>query len=214
MRKLLLIGALLLAGAVSAPAARAATFAPRLPEVVIPGQEIELRWSGLPSSVEEVEIVLSLDGGRTFPVRVSRELDARDQVHRWRVPRFESGTAMLRLRMGSRHHEVDGPTSALFRISGPTGLPLHRVMDVGAYFENASWSRFEALAGAVPHGFMPPETRIEARDLVPMHAPPEPLALGVPAVGSSVTAIPFRRASRGAVRELPSQAPRLDPLRI
>lgn len=107
-----------------APRARAATcFAPGLPPQVVAGQELVLRWSDLPETVEEVEILLSLDGGRSFPVRVSSELDARSGEHRWRVPPVPTADAVLRLRMGTRDAELPGPASRAFRIACARGAP-------------------------------------------------------------------------------------------
>ena len=45
-----------------------------VPAVVTAGQTVVLRWSTLPEEIEEMEIVLSLDGGGSYHVRVSPEL--------------------------------------------------------------------------------------------------------------------------------------------
>ena len=53
------------------------------------GDSIEVSWTlDRPAlrSFEEMELVLSLDGGRTFPVRVTGELSPRAGGLIWRVP--------------------------------------------------------------------------------------------------------------------------------
>lgn len=62
-----------------------------------------VEWSGLPGWAQEVELELSLDGGRW--VRVSPELEAREGGFRWAVPAIASARARLRLRAGGEHRE-------------------------------------------------------------------------------------------------------------
>src|SRR5438046_691846 len=50
------------------------------------GEVLELRWSELPARVEEMEILLSVDGGRRYGLRVSPECDPLTGCFRWRVP--------------------------------------------------------------------------------------------------------------------------------
>ncbi len=67
------------------------------------GDRVLIEWSGLPASSEEVELELSLDGGRW--VRISPELEAREGRFAWRVPAGVSGQGELRLRAGEAHDE-------------------------------------------------------------------------------------------------------------
>jgi hypothetical protein len=89
-----------------------------VPGVVEVGQRLEIRWDGLPGSVEEVELELSLDGGRW--VRISPELEARDGRYLWLVPAATSARARIRLRAGGADagepFEAEAATSAEFRI--------------------------------------------------------------------------------------------------
>jgi len=82
------------------------------------GDVLELSWSELPAGIDECEILLSLDDGRTWPVRVSPELERAERRYRWRVPNLPSPTARLRLRLGGARGERLAPVSAAFRIEG------------------------------------------------------------------------------------------------
>lgn len=214
MRLPVLLGLVLLTGWARPSGARSATFADGLPDRVTPGQEVVLRWSDLPRTVEEIEILLSLDGGRTFPVRVSRELDPGENELRWRVPHVETGEAVLRLRMGMRDREIDGPSSHVFRISDPAGTRMRGDGEELVFHEGYLWTGLEPIHGPARPGFTPPESKIEALERSPSNPPPDPTTLAIP-VGRAVSRVTARhRAPRATVRDLPAQAPRLDPLRI
>ncbi len=89
--------------------------APAPGESLSPGAIVELRWSPIGRGagaleVDEAEIVLSLDGGTTFPIRVSPELRPGASRYLWKVPSLPTAHARLALRSG-----VDGqkPTETL-----------------------------------------------------------------------------------------------------
>jgi hypothetical protein len=90
------------------------------------GQIVELRWSTPPADVEELEVMLSLDGGRTYDVRISPEIDPRTKVWRWRVPNLPTSEARLRLRLGSRRGEREGQPTPPFTILGAGDRPIER----------------------------------------------------------------------------------------
>ena len=96
------------------------------PGEVHAGEVVELRWSTPPADVEEVEVMLSLDGGRTYDVRISPEIDPRARVWRWRVPNLPSSEARLRLRLGSRRGEREGAPTRAFTILGASDRPIER----------------------------------------------------------------------------------------
>jgi hypothetical protein len=87
------------------------------------GERFEIRWSGSGPGVDELEILLSIDGGRRFALRVSPELD------------LSSANARLRLRFHRGGREIDGAMSARFtliareRESGGEALPLAGARD-------------------------------------------------------------------------------------
>jgi hypothetical protein len=90
------------------------------------GESFEIRWSAADPAVDELEILLSIDGGRHFPLRISPELDARAGRYVWRVPNLSSAEARLRLRYHRGGREIDGAASAPFTLvasaeAGPAG---------------------------------------------------------------------------------------------
>ncbi len=68
------------------------------------GQTIAVEWA-LPSSsasgLEESELLLSLDGGTTFPLRLTRAIAPGSRRILWRVPALPTTRARLALRTGS-----------------------------------------------------------------------------------------------------------------
>jgi len=106
---------LLLAGAL--PGARqGALSAPAAGSVVQGGQLVEIRWSGIPAAAREVELLLSVDGGRTFPLRLTEELAPRSSSFFWRVPSLVSDEACLALRVGMDGRETLTFRGATFRL--------------------------------------------------------------------------------------------------
>ncbi len=97
-------------------------------EALAPGTIVEVRWPSLcaPHSglgegreLDEAEIVLSLDGGRTFPIRVTPELSPCAGRFLWKVPALATTHARLALRTGADERsetESIGTLSAEFRI--------------------------------------------------------------------------------------------------
>jgi hypothetical protein len=69
------------------------------------GTEVMIHWDAdLPSCVRsflgEQEISLSVDGGRTFPYRITPRLAYGDRTYTWRVPNLPTDEAVLDLRFG------------------------------------------------------------------------------------------------------------------
>jgi hypothetical protein len=93
------------------------------PAAVSVGQTLEIRWSGVPSTAEEIELVLSLDGGRSFHLRVSDRLEGRVETWRWRVPDLPTRSARLMLRMGDRAGEHIVALSPTFEILRGGSVP-------------------------------------------------------------------------------------------
>ncbi len=213
MRPPLLLGVLLLAGVLHAPAARGASFARGLSDRVVPGQEIVLRWSDLPPAVEEVEILLSLDGGRTFPIRVSPQLDVKESAFRWRVPAFGAAQAILRLRLGTAERELEGPVSRVFCISGAPGASRDVAPGESEFHEGYLWTGVEPIHDRRTAGWHPPEAQFRILERCPSYPPPDPVVLLSPMSRTAARVI-RHQSSKNAVRDLPAQAPRLDPLRI
>jgi hypothetical protein len=105
------------------------------PRLLLPGDEavsagriIDLAWTEA-DSVAELEILLSSDGGRTYTVCVSPELDPRSRHFHWRIPDLVTSDLRLRIRFNRGGREIEGPPvrARLFRgepeAPEPLGLP-------------------------------------------------------------------------------------------
>ncbi len=72
------------------------------------GTITSVRWtSSAGTDAREMELVLSLDGGRTFTVRVTGELEPDASAVDWRVPSLPTANARLALRIGSGSRESE-----------------------------------------------------------------------------------------------------------
>jgi hypothetical protein len=180
-----------------------------LPPAVHAGDTIEIRWDALPESAVEIELVLSLDGGRTFNLHISPELDPRTSRFAWRVPNLPAEGAVVAVRMGDLEGEGIWNTSAPFRIHGDASAPRGRVV----LHEGSTWDVLEASAGADARAFGGPRASFEA---AAAHA-----SADVPP-RSTVCAPAFRTARTGgnvlprvtcSARPNAAPFPRCDPLR-
>jgi|GEM_PF-2341728 len=93
---------------------------PRGEEALAAGSSHVVRWLPLPAEVDEFEILLSLDGGASFPIRLTPQLDPSNGAYLWRVPDLPSHAARIRLRWGIRGQEIDGPPGPRFAIGAAT----------------------------------------------------------------------------------------------
>lgn len=90
-------------------------------EALRAGQWADVTWSSLPPRVEEFEILLSIDDGATFVLRLTPQLDPALRSYRWRVPNLPSKRARLQLRVGIDHREIEGPLGSPFEIVAAPG---------------------------------------------------------------------------------------------
>ncbi len=91
---------------------------PAAGHIVRAGEWAEVEWTPLPPSVEEFELLLSLDDGARFTVRLTPQLDPAIGGYRWLVPNFPTTRARIQLRVGIDHREIEGPTGEAFEIVG------------------------------------------------------------------------------------------------
>jgi hypothetical protein len=86
-------------------------------ETLVPGQAVTIRWQSnypdvRPSQASplygETEIYLSLDGGATFPIRLTRQLSPTLRSFTWTVPNLPTERAVLDIRHGYEEAEVEG----------------------------------------------------------------------------------------------------------
>ena len=183
--------------------------APGAGEALAPGAVVEVRWASLCDAaragekreIDEAEVVLSLDGGRTFPIRVTPELRPCATRFLWTVPALPTVHARLALRAGSEQRDATETLEILsgeFRIlSDPDG-------------------RVEKLRRHVNEWWIPPPpAALTAEDLLDrsmspangrMSAPVSSFDAAVPSTSSS-TFRPSRAAAFGLVAVSASGSP-------
>lgn len=90
--------------------ARAAT-TPWKATAGIAENRLNVSWDSCPSGAREWEAFLSLDGGRSFPLRVTPHLSTEVRAFSWPIPWVFAENARLRIRFGdgSSEREYDVP---------------------------------------------------------------------------------------------------------
>ena len=158
-------------------------------ESLAPGSIVEVRWASACTSTpggraDEAEVVLSLDGGLTYPIRVSNELHPCATRYLWRVPALATGRARLALRTGSegllrteRLRAVSGDFRILSDVDGRV-QELYRRADEW-------WTPPEATALTVEDLFGGAMSSSAGRILVPFVAT-EIAAAPAPATGREI----------------------------
>jgi hypothetical protein len=139
------IWAALLLAAVGVSSAQAVVSA-RLTAGPLPGEplragSITTLGFAVDEEIDEMEVLLSLEGGRTFTVRVTREMSRGAHEITWRVPNLPTTRARLALRVGSEEEgEVIRDVSEEFTILAAPTEPLE---DVRVF--QGEWRAGEAL---------------------------------------------------------------------
>jgi len=208
----------LLLAAVSVAAETPGLSTPPAGARLLPGTVLVTAWDSEASAegFDEGELVLSLDGGRTFPVRLTAEIEPGERRAQWRVPALPTAHARLAIRFG-REDDLDteriANVSAEFEILADAEAPDERIFRVGG-----EWRTREAME--------PRPRRIPASALAPPSAlaalcepdasvdAPRPGPLETP--GLHRAEIPSRAAeqpaaTRGAIR---ASGPASSPLRL
>ena len=101
---------------------------PSAGDELVAGSFATIEWEGLalPEHAEEWEAFLSLDGGRTWPVRVTPHLNISIRRFTFQVPDLPTREARILLRFGDeRQEEVGMEAPQLFSIA-PTASPTPR----------------------------------------------------------------------------------------
>lgn len=77
---------------------------PTAGQVLYPGQRVKVEWDATLPNIKatgcETELVLSLDGGRTFNMWITPPLDPKARYFYWTVPNTPTNAAMLDIRFG------------------------------------------------------------------------------------------------------------------
>ncbi|HEX3554787.1 MAG TPA: hypothetical protein VIA62_16315 [Thermoanaerobaculia bacterium] len=115
--------------------------APRAGATFAAGSTAELEWAPLARfarlpGIEEWEAFLSLDGGATYPVRITPHLDQDLRRIRFQVPAVPTTNARILLRFGDERRETVVELPERFEITAPPlALPVwetsHRAFTVG-----------------------------------------------------------------------------------
>lgn len=182
-------------GASAGTAPPGAILAPEASEVLVAGSSHVVRWSPLPAGVEEFEVLLSLDGGSSYPIRLTPQLDPAAGAYLWRVPDLPTRAARVRLRWGIAGRELEGPPGETFTIDARSWRTVS-----GLAWRGGEWwlTPHPSLVG------LRPEASRWRGDLLPA-APPRPqLAPTHPTRWD-----PFPTA--GPDRSAPPSGERLDP---
>ena len=118
----------------------------RVPATLSAGTTAEFAWySGELSGADEMELVLSLDGGRTFPLRVTGDLCLAMRRISWRVPALPAEHARLALRMG--RDEEEG-SETIVSVSDEFAIRIEGSADLEELFRvRGEWRTREALEG-------------------------------------------------------------------
>ena len=82
----------------------ATLISPRVGQVLYPGQQIRVEWRSVLPNIDlgawELEVWLSVDGGRTFTMWISPWLDPKAQYFYWTVPNMPTNAAVMDIRFG------------------------------------------------------------------------------------------------------------------
>lgn len=106
-----------MAGALPLAAApRARMLAPEDGAELVTGSVAVVQWEEAPPGAEEWEAFLSVDGGRTYPLRVTPHLDLSIRRFAFQVPPLPTRAARVLLRFGDERREVEVETPQRFSI--------------------------------------------------------------------------------------------------
>jgi hypothetical protein len=182
---------------------------------------VEVVWSGPCAGrdgASETELVLSLDGGLTFPVRISPEMGACAKSFRWQVPALETAHARLALRSGT------GEASASERlelVSEEFAIVVGEANDAEDLIQGArEWWTAQAVSGdgaeELPSESMAggnPE-RLVAPDFWTDICDPNPQGASAPAVSASRLTKSTHFSVSNRPRPLDARGTRPTPLRL
>ena len=111
--------------------------------VIRGGDRVLIRWGAFAAAVEEFELLLSTDGGRSYLIRVSPELEGRSVQYVWRAPNVSAAEARVRIRARIHGRETNGPPSGIFSLVRDPARPPERWLfrEAGGWGEQEEYSR-------------------------------------------------------------------------
>jgi hypothetical protein len=104
------------------PAPSFTLISPKAGQVLHPGDNVRVEWKTLTASrinwsFCELELWLSLDGGGTYPVRITPSMDPRITFFYWTVPDTPTNAAALDIRFGCEPISPKSTARKLHRLS-------------------------------------------------------------------------------------------------
>ncbi len=100
-----------------------------IPSPLRAGETISLRIPSLPAEAEEFELLLSVDDGASYSLRLTPSQKIGDSSFLWTVPALPTDRARLRVRWGDGRREIVTPPSEAFAIRTTPGgrmAPLYQ----------------------------------------------------------------------------------------
>lgn len=174
------------------------------------GETARIEWRGLPREVEELELLLSVEG-REFPIRVTPQLAAGTGLLLWRVPNLPSRRARLAVRYGLDGDEIESEPGAAFEI-----LPAEGEAPAALEFRQGEWWIGESAGDRFPGALKTHDEgdRVnESREASPCAASPQPAPVSEGVLSRSAGSKGFAPAARPARPVLPRR-PMEVPARI
>jgi len=104
---------------------------PMAGQVVYTGQKIRVEWRSILPPINlgacEMEVWLSLDGGRTFTMLISPWMDPKAQYFYWTVPNIPTKQAVMDIRFGCEpgYPESYAPQAASMFTIAESGAPTY-----------------------------------------------------------------------------------------
>lgn len=212
----LLLPVLFMAAAPLAASPRARLLAPEDGATLVAGQFAVVEWQEAPAGAEEWEAFLSVDGGRTYPLRVTPHLDLSIRRFSFQVPSLPTRSARVLLRFGDERREVEVETHQRFSIvaGGPaTWMPLRTALSRGEkarpheegvvfWVEGARDGSGLRQVAVTPFSLSLRAVESPSLLLLPLFWPARERA-GLPAraaAGEPLAAVPPRRGAEGSSR--------------
>ena len=182
---------------------------------------VEVVWSAPCAGrdgASETELVLSLDGGLTFPVRISSEMGACAKSFRWQVPALETAHARLALRAGSGE---GSESERLELVSEEFAIVVGEADDAEDLIQGArEWWTPQAVSGAGAEE-LPSESmagsareRLVAPDFSTDISDPNPQGAAAPSAGASKLAKSSPLSVSNLSRPLAGRGAKPTPLRL